>query len=161
MLGEPAEEAIVKSEHLALHLLELFFGSAADAGRLPVGRRFAALRLGRNCPSQDGLLFFHRTLTFSVAEMVEAHSSEVRDLDRSDLLLCQAGRVIERSHDVLAGQIGILGQQILDRVAIRHHAHDLVDGHAGAFHARLAMANVRVYRDPVGRPFPTASSLPQ
>src|SRR5208283_2447361 len=30
VLGEPAEEAIVKSEHLARHLFELFFGGVAD-----------------------------------------------------------------------------------------------------------------------------------
>ena len=45
VLDQPAEEAVVQSEHLARHLFELFFGSVADAGRPPVHRRFLALRL--------------------------------------------------------------------------------------------------------------------
>jgi hypothetical protein len=44
---------------------------------------------------------------------------------------------------------GILTKQGLDRVAVRQHTHNLVDGHASPFHACLPMADVRIYRDPV------------
>jgi hypothetical protein len=39
----------------------------------------------------------------------DAHPLEVGDLDRRDLLLGETRGVIERCHDVLAGQVWILG----------------------------------------------------
>src|SRR5258708_8277621 len=77
------------------------------------------------------------------------HPLEVCDLNRRDLFFCQSGGVIERSHDILTTQEGKLDQQILDRVAVRQHAHDLMDGHTSPLYACLPMTDVRVYRDPV------------
>jgi len=57
-------------------------------------------------------------------------------------LFGQLGGMVEARRDVLASEGRELGQKIIDRVAVRKHADDLVDRDAGAPHEGLAMANV-------------------
>lgn len=92
---------------------------------------------------------------FSSAENL--HPSGVRGLNRCDQFLGEIGGIVQACQDVFAGERGILGEQIIDRVAIGEHSDKLVNRDSRPFHAGLAMTDVRVDGDSVkchGSPSP-------
>src|ERR1039457_6811145 len=84
--------------------------------------------LKRSCHSRDILVD-------------ENSHSSAENFNRRNLLLSQAGGIVETRHDVLACYRCILRQQIFDGVAICQHSNDLVDRDPCAFDTCLPMTD--------------------
>ena len=77
----------------------------------------------------------------------DLHPSVRGGRDRGDLFFRQFGCVVEASHDICPLERWILGEQIVDGVAVGEHADDLMDRDAGALDAGLSVTDGRVDGD--------------
>ena len=74
----------------------------------------------------------------------DSHPSVGGGVEWGDLLFGQLGGVVEASHDVFARQRRVLGQQVIDCIAVRQHMDHLVDSNPRALYTRLPMADSRI-----------------